>query len=64
MANQLFKDDGDNPSPDSPYFDLWLRKKIVAFSEQDWDIMKSVYQRAVANRDIAHNRGGYKPKKS
>jgi len=48
ITDMLFKDDNFNPHPDSDHFDFWLKKKMVAFTEQDWKIMRFAYKRGVA----------------
>ena len=46
MKNALFRNDDINPHPDSPNFDIWLKKKMSKFTEQDWKIMRFAYNRA------------------
>lgn len=41
------KNDDMNPHPDSEHFDMWLQKKAMNFDDQDWRIMKFVYNRAI-----------------
>ncbi len=49
MNDSLFKNDDINPHPDSPNFDIWLRNQMSKFTEQDWNIMKFVYNRGKAD---------------
>ncbi len=40
------------PEIDNPNFPRYIIKSLDKFEDQDWDIMKSIYNRAVSNGDI------------
>ncbi len=40
------------PALSSPNFPRYIIKSLDRFEDQDWDVMKSVYNRAVLNGDI------------
>lgn len=40
------------PEIDNPNFPRYIVKSLDKFEDVDWDIMKSVYNRAVENGDI------------
>lgn len=40
------------PETDNPNFTRYIVKSLEKFKDVDWDIIKSVYKRAVDNGDI------------